>query len=124
MKLFSLFVKPGQAEALPVAVADGFSWPAFLFAPIWLLLNRLWVIGLGFIALALVFTVAGRWVGSDAAIIAYASLSLLVGLEAAGLRRRALGRGGHVLVAERMAGDADAAAIDWLGEAEPVRAQP
>ncbi|MGV3652130.1 MAG: DUF2628 domain-containing protein [Devosia sp.] len=124
MKLFSLFLRPGQVEALPVAVADGFSWPAFLFAPIWLLFNRLWLIALGFIALALLFVVAGRWMGSDAAVIAYASLSLLVGLEAAGLRRRALRHGGHVLVAERLAPDADAAAIDWLGEGEPVGARP
>ncbi|SFZ85044.1 Protein of unknown function [Devosia enhydra] len=122
MQLISLFEKspsavPAAAEpfgALPVAVADRFSWPAFVFAPVWLLVNRLWLIGLGFIGLVVLLGLASRWIGGDAAFLAYACLCLLVGLEAAALRRVALARRGYLSVGERMAADADAALLAWL----------
>ena len=80
-------------------VRDGFSWAAALFAPIWLLLKRLWLaflvyvvtvvaLGLGFAALD-----AEHWTGW-----AILALHLLVGFEADTLRRRRLERRGWRLV--------------------------
>ena len=58
-----------RAESL-VFIKDGFGWVAALFAPIWLLVHRLWWPLLGFIVLSggfeLIKRVTGvdqRWVG-------------------------------------------------------------
>ena len=84
-----------RAEGL-VFVKDGFSWAAALFAPIWLVVHRLWWPLLGYVvvggALQLVqLTLAfdKRWLG-----LAVLALHLLIGLEADTLRRWALERRG------------------------------
>ena len=84
-----------RAESL-VFIKDGFGWVAALFAPIWLLVHRLWWPLLGFIVLSggfeLIKRVTGvdqRWVG-----LAMLALNLLIGFEADTLRRWALERRG------------------------------
>jgi hypothetical protein len=84
-----------RAESL-VFVKDGFSWLAALFAPLWLIVNRLWWPLLGYVLISAAFQlmthVAGfdqRWMG-----LAGLALNLLVGFEADTLRRWGLERRG------------------------------
>lgn len=84
-----------RAESLAF-VRDGFSWPAALFAPIWLLVHRLWWALAGFVAIAgglellkYATLLDQRWIA-----LALFALNLLVGLEADTLRRWALDRRG------------------------------
>lgn len=88
-----------RAESL-VFVKDGFGWMAAIFAPIWMIVHRLWWPLLGFVVLSgafeLIKRVAGvdqRWVG-----LAVLGLNLMIGFEADMLRRWALERRGwHTL---------------------------
>jgi hypothetical protein len=77
-------------------VRDRFTWSAFLFAPFWMLRHRLWLAFIGYgvvvIAIAATLAVAGGRLGAIA--VALALINLLVGIEAATLRRRSLVRRG------------------------------
>ena len=84
-----------RAESLAF-VKDGFSWIAAVFAPIWLLVHRLWWPLLGYIVLSGLFELA-RWGGivdSDWISLAFVGLHLLIGFEADTLRRWSLDRNG------------------------------
>lgn len=84
-----------RAESLAF-VKDGFSWIAAVFAPIWLLVHRLWWPLLGYIVLSSLFELA-RWGGiidSDWISLAFIGLHLLIGFEADTLRRWSLDRNG------------------------------
>ena len=87
--------RAARAERI-VFVPDRFSWGAFLLAPLWMLWRRLWLVFVAYFvvmaAVTLGLMVAG--VGPGARFLVGALISLLVGLEAANLRRRALLRGG------------------------------
>jgi hypothetical protein len=79
-----------------IFVRDGFSFWAFLLAPWWMLRHRLWLALVCYVILAVALSVALRLIGTSAAvaIIAGALFSLLVGFEAATLRRFGLARRG------------------------------
>jgi hypothetical protein len=84
-----------RAESL-VFVKDGFGWAAALFAPIWLLVHRLWWPLLGYVVLIglfeafrLALPLLGSWIT-----LAGVALHLLIGFEADTLRRWALARRG------------------------------
>ena len=84
-----------RAERI-VFVPDRFSWGAFLLAPLWMLWRRLWLIFLAYLMLMAAVTVGLRFagVGPDARFLVMALIALLVGFEAANLRRWALLRDG------------------------------
>src|SRR5262245_10693086 len=76
-----------RGESL-VFVKDGFGWSAALFAPIWLLVHRLWWPLLGYVVLSglsegvqLLAPSLGGWMT-----LAIVALHLLVGFEAGTLR--------------------------------------
>jgi len=73
-----------------VFVRDGFYFWAMVAPVIWMLYHRLWLALIGYIALtvAMGFVLSRLGVGSGAAFIAFGLLAILVGLEAASLRRR------------------------------------
>jgi hypothetical protein len=77
-----------------VFVRDGFSFWAFLLGPLWMLRHRMWLVLLGYVAIAIVMQVALRLVGASGGSSAFAAfmLALLVGMEAGTLRRFTLGR--------------------------------
>jgi Protein of unknown function (DUF2628) len=84
----------------PVLVPEGFSWGAFLFGPIWLLLRRLWLTALLWLVVAVAAVLLAR-LGGLAVLLA---LQFLLGCHARDLQRRALDRRGYDqahLVAER-----------------------
>ena len=79
----------------PVFIRDGFSFPAFLVPPLWLLWHRLWIEALLAFAALVLAAVIGR--ATDVAIAATLIsllVSILVGLEGNGLRIAGLVRRG------------------------------
>jgi Protein of unknown function (DUF2628) len=77
-----------------VFVRDGFTFWAFLLAPLWMIWHRLWLVLLGYVLLMVTLQVALQWIGAPGAAIFAANLlvGLLIGFEAATLRRFALAR--------------------------------
>lgn len=73
-----------------VFVRDGFYVWAMIAPVIWMLYHRLWLVLVGYIVLcvAMVFGLSRLGVSSGTALIAFALISVLIGLEAASLRRR------------------------------------
>ena len=102
MSIYTVYEPPLKAhESAPdperfVFVRDGFSFWAFLLAPWWMLRHRLWLALVCYVILAVALSIALRFIGASAAvaIIAGALFSLLVGFEAATLRRFGLSRRG------------------------------
>ena len=77
-------------------VRDGFSWWAFLFAPLWMLRHRMWLVFVCYAVILAGLATLVRIFGVSAAVVGLIGLliSLLVGLEAGTLRRFTLdGRG-------------------------------
>ena len=76
-----------------VFVRDGFSWPAFLFAPLWMLRYRLWLAFVVYLLVVFALGAATRVLGAGDWVLAISVLvSLLVGFEASTLRRYGLAR--------------------------------
>jgi uncharacterized protein DUF2628 len=77
-----------------VFVRDGFSFWAFLLAPLWMLRHRMWLVFLGYVIVTVALQVGLRLIGASATVIlvAGALVSLLIGFEAASLRRFTLWR--------------------------------
>ena len=77
-------------------VRDGFSLWAFLFAPLWMLRHRMWLVLFGYVVISAGLQIGVRVFGGSvlAAALIGLLLGLLVGLEAGTLRRFTLGRRG------------------------------
>ena len=77
-----------RAERM-VFVRDRFSWGAFLLGPLWLIWRRLWLALIGYIVVMGGVAIALRFVGASAGwrSLALALIGLLLGFEAANLRR-------------------------------------
>ena len=77
-------------------VRDGFSWWAFLLAPLWMLRHRMWLVLLGYVLVAGAIEIPVRMSGGPvlATSLIGILLGLLVGLEAGTLRRFTLNRRG------------------------------
>lgn len=75
-----------------VFVRDGFSWAAFIFGPLWMLRHRLWLALAAYIAIFIIvgFAQYVRVLPDGTAGVVAFILALLIGLEAATLRRRKL----------------------------------
>ena len=79
-----------------IFVRDGFYFRAFLFAPLWMLWYRMWLVLVGYLIVSAVLETALVLVGATPADVFIVALliSLLVGLEASTLRRFTLNRRG------------------------------
>ncbi|WEX77455.1 DUF2628 domain-containing protein [Sinorhizobium numidicum] len=63
-------------------IADGFSWPAFLFPALWLMSKRAWLLGISVAVLQILLILLSAFPGGfTAALIMHVALSLLVSLE-------------------------------------------
>jgi hypothetical protein len=82
-----------RAERLDF-VKDGFSWMAALFAPIWMLVYRLWWPLLGYVVVIAVLSQLTDALSSRWTTLALVAMHLLTGLEAGTLRRWQLARRG------------------------------
>ena len=101
MAVYTVHQAPARADAASAAerfvfVRDGFSWWAFLLAPLWMLRHRMWLVLLGYVVISGAIEAAPVKFGASGAALALVGLliSLLVGLEASTLRRFALRRRG------------------------------
>jgi hypothetical protein len=100
MAIYTVHEPPQKAEGSGpeperfVFVRDGFSFWAFLLAPLWMLRHRMWLVFLGYLVVTIALQVALGLIGASATVmtVVAALLSLLVGFEAATLRRFTLGR--------------------------------
>ena len=95
MASYVVMEQPGRRGTADIAfLRDGFSWVAFLVAPLWLLWHRLWVEALlAFVALGLLSAlVEAGW--PFASSLPALLVSLFVGLEGRNLRVGALRRHG------------------------------
>jgi hypothetical protein len=77
-------------------VRDGFSWWAFLFAPLWMLRHRMWLVLIGYVVIAAAIEIPVKMSGAPALATSLIGILLgfLVGLEAGTLRRFTLNRRG------------------------------
>jgi hypothetical protein len=95
MSIYTVHEPPSKADGSPsdpdrfVFVRDGFSFWAFLLAPLWMLRHWLWLVFVGYVVLAVALQIALRSIGASSTVMVTvgALLSLLVGFEAATLRR-------------------------------------
>jgi len=77
-----------------VFVRDGFHFWALLFGPLWLIAHRLWLALIGWIIAVIALDLVLRQLGAGSSAILFADiiLALLMGFEAASLRRWTLSR--------------------------------
>jgi Protein of unknown function (DUF2628) len=77
-----------------VFVRDGFSFWALLFGPVWMLWHRMWLVLLGYVVLmtALFFALRAAGVSENMTLLVHGLVALLIGFEAATLRRFTLAR--------------------------------
>src|SRR5260221_4705881 len=70
-------------------VRDGFSFSSFVFGPLWMLWHRMWLVLLGYIGVTVGLELMFSLLGTTAAprLVAGFLLAILVGMEAATLRR-------------------------------------
>jgi len=107
-----------RASAAAVFVRDGFSWPAFLIPPVWLLWNQLWIEAALVLAIGTAVTALAELAGLGPAGGALSLLvSVFVGLEGTVLRVNALRRRGWHEWGVVEAHDAAEAEIRFAAEA-------
>lgn len=122
MTVYSIFEKPQGKAAKdrardlvpPVAVSDRFSWFAAILAPIYALVNGLWLVLVFWIALVLGLAYISRVIGGDAAGALYLLVAVFIGFEASAFRRDALLARGYIWRGDLIAQDQDLAERDFL----------
>lgn len=97
---------PARPSRSPVLLREAFSWAAFLFAPLWFLWHRMWLVLVIYLAVTVLIAML---LPEQAALYAAFALQLLVGFHARDLRRWTLERRGWRLAAIVAAPDEDAA---------------
>lgn len=99
-----------------IFVSDGWSWPGFIFGPLWLAYYRQWFGLLGYVLLWLAITAFGKWLGLHmiAASLLSTLLNIAVALEGGQIRRWTLGRHAMPAVAVVSAPNREDAEIRYL----------
>lgn len=111
-----------------VFVSDGWSWPAFIFGPFWLLWHRQWLGFAGYVVLWLAFTYLGRAVGLHplAASLLSTLLNVALALEGGQIRRWSLARAGMpqaAVVSAPTISDAEVKYFIAAGQAASLRGE-
>jgi Protein of unknown function (DUF2628) len=117
MSIYTVHEPPLRAaETIPdpdrfAFVRDGFSVWAFLFAVLWMLWHRMWLVLLAYLVVVLGIESALRYVGFSGPVLAIVAIfiSFLVGIESSTLRRFALRRRGWKNVGVVSGGDLEEA---------------
>ena len=126
---------PRKAEATSaperfVFVRDGFHVWAFLLTPFWLLRYQLWLAFVLYLLVSVALGFALRAVGADATVQFFAGLlvSLLIGFEAASIRRWKLTRRGWTMLGFVVGEDIEMAErlffAAWTERAAPAPPRP
>jgi hypothetical protein len=106
--------RAGEMDSGPerfLFVRDGFYFWAFLLAPLWLLLHRLWLVLLGYVVIIGLLGGAFYWMGAPWLLKFFSGLlvALLMGFEAATLWRWTLARRRWRMLGFVVGDDAEAA---------------
>jgi len=121
--------RPGATASDPerfLFVRDGFHFWAFLLAPLWLLLRRLWLVLLGYIVLSGALGGAAYVLHAPSWLKFFGSLliALLIGFEAATLWRWTLERRGWRMIGFAVGDDEEVAErrffAEWTKRAPPA----
>jgi hypothetical protein len=117
MHAYTLHAGPGRP---PTLVREGFSWGAFVFAPLWLLANRAWIgaAAYGAGATAALLLAPPGWNA-----LALLGLHLLAGFEGQDLLRDRLARQGQGIRAVTFGTDEDMALLRALSADETLRGE-
>jgi len=114
MTLYAIFdPRPGRRE-LPEAVPEKFSWLAAILPPVFLLAHGLWLETVAWLLKVVALVVLSRFIGDDAASLAYVIGAVWLGFAAPGLRRHALQWRGWRHRGERVAVSAQMAQLEAL----------
>lgn len=111
-------------------VRDGFSLWAFLFAALWMLLHRMWLVLVAYLVVAVGLEAILHYANVSNALISLTELllALLIGIESGTLRRFTLARKGWKdvgAVSGRSLEDAERRFFDaWMLRASASRAEP
>lgn len=109
MAIYTVHIPPDAGDADRIEfIRDGFSLPAMLFGPFWLVARRLWLGLAGWLVVAGVIAALGLATGKDTAALEIL-FALWFGLEAIGIRRFTLERRGYTLAGVVEGVDRDAA---------------
>jgi hypothetical protein len=127
MAVYTVHQPPARhADPLPdaeriVFVRDGFSFWAFLIAPLWMLWHRMWLVLLGYVVVLAAVDTALSAIGASRTAMSVIGLliSLLVGLEASTLRRVSLRRRGFRNIGIVSGADREDAERRFFGDARP-----
>ena len=123
----------GEAASAPerfVFARDGFHFWAFVLTPFWLLRYRLWLAFTIYLAVSILLGLALRLTGASSIVqfLAGVLVALLIGFEAATLRRTKLARRGWKTLGFVVAGDAEMAEqrffSEWAKRPQPDAARP
>ena len=81
-------------------VRDGFSWGAFLIAPLWLLAHGMWLVLIAYLAIGTALSLgAEAFIGEAAATIIGVGAAVWFAFEARAIRRWTLARRGYEMMA-------------------------
>ncbi len=117
MRLYSIHLPPAWiGDRAPVAIREGFCWPAFFFTFLWAMVHRLWWAAIGIFTAAAALGAAGELAGIDPVSQTAVSLAFALGMgwEANDLRRRGLERAGFAPEGVVAAEDTEVAALRFL----------
>lgn len=116
-----------------VLVREGFSWPAAVFALVWLIFKRQWVVAAFYFALSVLLMAAANWFSANEALMSVMTIMLqgFLGVAAHDLMRWTLARQGYREIGVAAGTDLQEAERDffrnWTGAlhaATPAATQP
>ena len=109
MLYYTVHARTGEGPQKALLVKDGFSWPALLLGPFWLLWKRCWLASFAVLALAMALTAAGEQIAGWG----FLAIQLVLGFEGNDIWRRALERRGYEMKGIVAARDMDEAELRW-----------
>jgi hypothetical protein len=116
MKVYTAHRSPNAPREHALFVKDGFSWPAFLFPVIWLIIKRLWLaFAIYILAVAVISATASATdLSGGSVFVILLGLNLILGFEANWLNRRALARRGFAEEGPFVGEDLDEAELKYF----------
>jgi hypothetical protein len=124
MAVYTILAPPARDGATPsnpldlVFVKEDFCWPALFFAALWLIFRRMWLVLVVYVALSLVLSALGAYVGEGAPTAVMLLVHLFLALEANALRVRTLERRGFRLVGIAEGRSLEEAELRYFGETD------
>lgn len=124
MKLYSAHRSPASLNDDVVFIKEGFSWPAFLFSAVWLLVKRLWLAFVVYVAVVMLISSAVWALGLPRSVLCglLFLVNLWLGMEGNELLRRAAARRGYVEVGASLGRNLEEAELRYFSRPPVVTA--